>query len=89
MNALLRLIPVLLDTIKALTTKGGYKSKTVWLGAILILLAGVQQALPDLTMLMGEYGPLVSAGLGLAIVALRTVTDKPLDLPGEAETPDE
>ena len=41
MNALLKLIPVLLDTLKALTTKNGYKSKTVWLGALLILLAGV------------------------------------------------
>lgn len=78
MNILLKLLPVLLDTLKALTTKQGYKSKTVWLGVALLVVAGVQSALPELTDVLGAYGPLVSAVLGLAVVALRTVTDTPL-----------
>lgn len=83
MNIILKLLPVLLDTIKALTTKQGLKSKTVWLGAALIAVGGLQTILPDLTQELGAYGPLVSAGLGLAIVALRTVTREPLEDKGK------
>jgi hypothetical protein len=79
MNILVRFLPVLLNVIAALTTKQGYKSKTVLLGAILMLLAGLQAILPDLTPLLGAYGPIVSAGIGFAVIALRTVTDTPLE----------
>ncbi len=79
MNLLVKFLPVLLDTLKALTTKGGLKSKTVIFGALLILLGGVQAMLPDLTTQLGQWGPLVSSAIGLVVVALRTVTDKPLD----------
>lgn len=78
MNLLSKLIPVLLNVLAALTTKKGYKSKTVVLGAFLMLLGGIQACLPDLTPLLGQYGPLVSAALGFVVVALRTVTDEPL-----------
>jgi len=79
MNYLFKLVPLILNVLAALTTKDGYKSKTVVLGALLMLLAGLQALVPELTALLGSYGPLVSAGLGLAVVALRTVTDAPLD----------
>lgn len=86
MNILAKLLPVLLNVLAALTTRQGYKSKTVVLGALLMLLAGIQATLPDLTPTLGAYGPLVSAVLGLLVVALRTVTEKPLETNRETDT---
>ena len=56
---------------------GALKSKTVWLGVVVAALSALQAAISDSGISAGELsvvGPL----LGVLIVYLRTLTNKPL-----------
>lgn len=60
--------------------KNCWKSRTVWVGSALLFLSAVQSNMIDLTAVMDPktYG-LVTFVLSIVIIALRFVTDKPLD----------
>lgn len=60
--------------------KNAWKSRTVWTGTILLVLSAIQTNMIDLAAVMDPkiYG-LVTFVLSVVIIALRFVTNKPLD----------
>jgi len=60
--------------------KNAWKSRTVWVGSVLVILSAAQANMIDLSAIMDPktYG-LVTFVLSMVIIALRFVTSKPLD----------
>ena len=58
--------------------RGSARSKTMWLGTTLFVLSTVAQYQTAWEPLLGAWGPLLGQGLGVAISALRLVTNKPI-----------
>lgn len=58
--------------------KSPVKSKTINLGALVVILGAVQQYLPEVAPMLGEHAGLVNMVIGVAVIYLRFLTTEPV-----------
>ncbi len=86
MNLIFKLLGVLIDAGRLVRSRDALRDKHVLFAVALVILAGVQAMLPDLTVLLGAYGPAVSAAIGALVILLRTLDkNDAVEIPWDAD----